>query len=186
MQMAQQGNLIPVYQEFLADTETPVSAYLKLSDGSYSYLLESADGGKRWGRYSFIGCKPYIRAVVRDGDMEIWQGDKLKILKNVRNPLFILRDLGAKFKPVTVKELPPFQGGLVGFVNYDLVRRWERLPDISPTDKMLPEAIFIACRHLIVFDHFTHMVKVVAFAFNFKRQCVHALRPETQYLKSRL
>jgi anthranilate synthase component 1 len=72
--------------------------------------------------------------------------------------------LSTKFKAVTVKELPPFQGGLVGFFNYDLVRKWERLPSISPTDKMLPEAIFIACRHLIVFDHFTHMVKVVAFA----------------------
>ena len=74
-QMAQQGNLIPVYQEFLADTETPVSAYLKLRDGSYSYLLESADGGKRWGRYSFIGCKPYLSVVSRDREIEIWQED---------------------------------------------------------------------------------------------------------------
>jgi anthranilate synthase component 1 len=163
-QMAQQGNLIPVYQEFLADTETPVSAYLKLRNDSYSYLLESADGGKRWGRYSFIGCKPYIRAVSRDGDMEIWQADKLEILKDVRNPLDILRDLNATFKPVTVKDLPPFQGGLVGYFNYDLVRKWERLPGISPIDRGLPEAIFTACRHLIVFDHFSHMINVVAFA----------------------
>lgn len=161
--MAQQGNLIPVYQEFLADTETPVSAYLKLRNDSYSYLLESADGGKRWGRYSFIGCRPYIRAVLRDGDMEIWQGEKLEILKDIRNPLHILRDLNAKFKPVTVKDLPPFQGGLVGYLNYDLVRKWERLPGIFPIDRGLPEAIFTAFRHLIVFDHFTHMIKVVAF-----------------------
>ncbi|HJO61229.1 MAG TPA: anthranilate synthase component I, partial [Desulfobacterales bacterium] len=70
--MAQLGNLIPVYREFLADTETPVSAYLKLRDNSYSYLLESANGGKRWGRYSFKGHKPYIRAVSRDRHMEIW------------------------------------------------------------------------------------------------------------------
>ena len=162
--MAQQGNLIPVYQEFLADTETPVSAYLKLRDSSYSYLLESADGGKRWGRYSFIGCKPYIRAVARNGDMEIWHEDNLEILKDVRNPLQILRDLGATFKPVTVKDLPPFQGGLVGYLNYDLIRKWERLPKISQIDREHPEAIFIACRCLIVFDHFTHMVKVVVFA----------------------
>ena len=56
--MADKGNLIPVYREFLADTETPVSFYLKIKDKSFSYLLESADGGKRWGRYSFIGYKP--------------------------------------------------------------------------------------------------------------------------------
>jgi anthranilate synthase component 1 len=162
--MAQQGNLIPVYQEFLADTETPVSAYLKLRDGSYSYLLESADGGKRWGRYSFIGCKPYLSVVSRDRDVEIWQEDAQEILKKTGNPLDILRELSAKFRPVTVKDLPPFQGGLVGYCNYDLVRKWEHLPGIAPVDHKLPEAVFTACRCLIIFDHFTHMVKVVAFA----------------------
>ena len=184
MQMAQQGNLIPVYQEFLADTETPVSAYLKLRDGSYSYLLESADGGKRWGRYSFIGCKPNIRAVVRDGNMEIWQEDKLEILKDVRNPLQRLRDLVATFRPVTVKGLPPFQGGLVGYLNYDLVRKWERLPGISRIDRENPEAVFIACRHLIIFDHFTHMIKAVTFAhlsgkMNLEQTYVQACREVT-------
>jgi anthranilate synthase component 1 len=163
-QMAQQGNLIPVYQEFLADTETPVSAYLKLRDGSYSYLLESADGGKRWGRYSFIGCKPYLSVVSRDRDVEIWQEDAQEILKKTGNPLDILRELSAKFRPVTVKDLPPFQGGLVGYCNYDLIRKWEHLPGIAPVDHKLPEAVFTACRRLIIFDHFTHMVKVVAFA----------------------
>jgi anthranilate synthase component 1 len=163
-EMSQQGNLIPIYQEFLADTETPVSAYLKLRNGSNSYLLESADGGKRWGRYSFIGCNPFIRVISRDGRMEICTGDKREVLEKVRNPMEVLRDLNAKIKPVTTDDLPPFQGGLVGFVNYDLVRTWERLPGISPINRSLPEAIFAACRNLIIFDHFTHMIKVVAFA----------------------
>ena len=163
-QMAQHGNLIPIYQEFLADTETPVSAYLKLRDGSYSYLLESADGGKRWGRYSFIGCKPFIEAVSRNGDMAIRQGDKIKELKDIGNPLEVLRGISAEYKPVTVDDLPPFQGGLVGYFNYDLVRKWERLPGMKPIERDLPESIFTACRHLIVFDHFSHMIKVVVFA----------------------
>jgi anthranilate synthase component 1 len=163
-EMAQHGNLIPVYQEFLADTETPVSAYLKLRDGSYSYLLESADGGMRWGRYSFIGCKPYLSVVSRNGEMEIWQEDAHQIRKDVANPLDILRELNTKFKPVTVGDLPPFQGGLVGYCNYDLVRKWEHLPGIASMDPDLPEAVFTACRRLIIFDHFTHMIKVVAFA----------------------
>jgi anthranilate synthase component 1 len=93
--MAQHGNLIPVYQEFMADTETPVSAYLKLRNGSYSYLLESADGGNRWGRYSFIGCKPFIEVVSRNGDMAIRQGDKIEEFKEVGNPLEILREISA-------------------------------------------------------------------------------------------
>jgi len=163
--MAREGNLIPVYREFLADTETPVSAYLKLRDDSYSYLLESADGGKRWGRYSFIGCRPFIRTVSRNGDMMIRQGDQMEVLKDVGNPLEVLRDLSAKFKPVAVDNLPPFQGGLVGYFNYDLVRKWERLPGARPIARDLPESIFIACRHLIVFDHFSHMIKVVVFAY---------------------
>ena len=163
-EMAQHGNLIPVYQEFLADTETPVSAYLKLRDGSYSYLLESADGGMRWGRYSFIGCKPYLSVISRKGEMEIWQEDAHQIRKDVANPLDILRELNTKFKPVTVGDLPPFQGGLVGYCNYDLVRKWEHLPGIASMDPDLPEAVFTACRRLIIFDHFTHMIKVVAFA----------------------
>ena len=162
-QMARQGNLIPVYQEFLADTETPVSAYLKLKDGAYSYLLESADHAKRWGRYSFIGCKPYLRVLARDGGMEIWNGDELERLTNVANPLDAIRGVSAKFKPVIAEDLPPFQGGLVGYVNYDLVRTWERLPGIAPVERDLPEAIFAACRDLIVFDHFTHMVTAIAF-----------------------
>lgn len=162
--MAREGNLVPVYQEFLADTETPVSAYLKLRDASYSYLLESADGGKRWGRYSFIGCKPYLSVVTRDSQVEIWREDALETIKAAANPLDILKELSAEFKPVTVKDLPPFQGGLVGYLNYDLVRKWEHLPGIAPVGHNLPEAVFTACRRLIIFDHFTHMVKVVAFA----------------------
>lgn len=162
--MAQAGNLIPVYQEFLADTETPVSAYLKLKDDSYSYLLESAEGGKHWGRYSFIGRMPYLCAISRDSHMEIKEGDEKKVLKDIGNPLDVMRRLCAKFKPVSDGDLPPFQGGFVGFFNYDLIRKWEHLPDILPADRMQPEAIFIACRHLIIFDHVTHMIKVVAFA----------------------
>jgi anthranilate synthase component 1 len=160
-QMAHKGNLIPVYQEFLADIETPVSAYLKLKDDSYAYLLESAEGGKRWGRYSFIGCMPYLRAISRDSTVEILEEGENKVLKDVRNPLDVMRDLCAKFKPVAVNDLPPYQGGFVGFFNYDLVRKWEHLPHISPADKKQPEAVFIACRYLIIFDHFTHMIKAV-------------------------
>ena len=162
--MARQGNLIPVYQEYLADTETPVSAYLKLRDDSYSYLLESADGGKRWGRYSFIGCKPFIKTVSRNGDMTVWQNGRMEELKDVGNPLDVLRELNTKLKPVTVDDLPPFQGGLVGYFNYDLVRKWEHLPGVKPMERDLPESIFTACRHLIVFDHFSHMINVVVFA----------------------
>jgi len=162
--MATHGNLIPVFQEFLADTETPVSAYLKIRDSSFSYLLESADGGKRWGRYSFIGYKPSLIVILRHHEMEIWGEGKKETLRDVENPLHVLRELSAKFNPVTVRDLPPFQGGLVGYFNYDLIRTWERLPGISPENHNMPEAVFTAARRMIIFDHLTHMIRVVAFA----------------------
>jgi anthranilate synthase component 1 len=163
--MASQGNLIPVYEEFLADTETPVSAYLKIRDKSFSYLLESANGGKKWGRYSFIGYKPRLITISRDRGMEIRRnGNRREFLKDLSNPLLVLKELSARYKPVTVEDLSPFQGGLVGYFNYDLIRTWENLPGISPEDHDQPEAIFTASRRLVVFDHLTHSIKVVAFA----------------------
>ena len=162
--MAKQGNLIPVYAEFLSDMETPVSAYLKIKDKSFSYLLESADRGERWGRYSFIGHKPYLTVLYRDQTAEIINGADKKILNNVSDPLKVLRELRRQFTPVVVDGLSPFQGGFVGYVNYDLVRKWEHIPGISPEDRALPEAIFTVSGSLIIFDHLTHLIKVVAFA----------------------
>ncbi len=163
-QMAKQGNLIPVYEEFLADIETPVSAYLKIQDKSYSYLLESAEGGERWGRYSFIGYKPYIVVLSRGQEVEIWEGSEKKVLKDVDNPLDVLRDVNRRFSQVTSDDLSPFQGGLVGFFNFDLIRKWEYLPGFSPEDKDMPECIFTAARRLIIFDHLKHRMTLVAFA----------------------
>jgi anthranilate synthase component 1 len=162
--MLRHGNLIPVYHEFLADTETPVSAYLKIKDKSFSYLLESADGGNRWGRYSFIGYKPFLIAISRGQEMEILESNEKKIIKDVGNPLNVLKDLIQKFKPVTIQGLSPFQGGLVGYFNYDLVRKWEWLPGVSPEDASVPETLFTVSRRMIIFDNLTHQIKVVAFA----------------------
>ena len=163
--MAEEGNLIPVYREFLGDTETPVAAYMKIRDKSFSYLLESADRGKRWGRYSFIGYKPYLTVLSRDRQIEVQEGKEKRILKDVGDPLNVLRQLSQQFIPVGAKDLSPFQGGLVGYFNYDLVRNWERLPGLSPEEPDQPECIFTASRRLIIFDHLTHQIKVVTFAY---------------------
>ncbi|MBN2062450.1 MAG: anthranilate synthase component I [Deltaproteobacteria bacterium] len=162
--MCEQGNLIPVYTELLADTETPVSAYLKIKDKGYSFLLESADGGKHWGRYSFIGYKPFLIVSSRDGEILVREGDKKETIKGIENPLLKLRELNSAFKPVTLKDLPPFQGGFVGYINYDIIRKWEHLPGIIPEDRELPETIFTVCRRMIIFDHYSHMIRIVAFA----------------------
>ena len=163
--MAGKGNLIPVHQEFLADTETPVSVYLRVKDRPYSYLLESADGGERWGRYSIIGYEPYLTALSYNHEMEIeYRSGKKEVIRNLSNPLLVLRDICRRFMPVEADLVSPFQGGLVGYCNYDVIRRWERLPRGSSEDPSLPEAIFTISGKLIIFDHLTHKVRVVAFA----------------------
>ena len=161
--MTAQGNLIPVYGEFLADTETPVSAYLKIKDKAFSYLLESADGVTSWGRYSFIGYKPHVTARFMDPKMEITRDGKTETLDRIKNPLKVLRDLASEYRSVPSEDLPPFQGGLVGFFNYDLIRTWEPVPGDGPDSKM-PECVFTASRRLIIFDHLTHKITVVAHA----------------------
>ena len=112
--MAAQGNLIPVYGEFLADTETPVSAYLKIKDKAFSYLLESADGGTTWGRYSFIGYKPFLVARFKNRQMEISKGDETILLSQVENPLAVLRDLASQYSFGGVKRPSPVSRGARG------------------------------------------------------------------------
>ncbi|MBW2708973.1 MAG: anthranilate synthase component I [Deltaproteobacteria bacterium] len=176
--MAAQGNLIPVYGEFLADTETPVSAYLKIKNKVFSYLLESADGGTSWGRYSFIGYKPLLVVRFVDQRMEITRDDETETLSHVENPLEILRDLTSRYRSVASDDLPPFQGGLVGFFNYDLIRTWEPVPGNCP-DANMPECIFTASRRLIIFDHLTHKITVVAHAHLSENK-----DPEAAYLEA--
>jgi anthranilate synthase component 1 len=159
--LAVKGNLIPVYKEFLADTETPVSAYLKIRNGSFSFLLESAEFGKRWGRYSFIGYDPFLVVFVRDQEMEIRNGSRETSLKSVENPFAVLRELNRKFRPAGGREDLLFPGGLVGFCNYDLVRKWEPTGGCSTSGQDGPESIFMAPGRLMVFDHLTHRMKVV-------------------------
>src|SRR5664279_4035569 len=105
LELAKQGNLIPVYREIIADAETPVSAYQKLQKSGGSFLLESVEGGEHIGRYSFLGTHPrkVIRVDKADGS----------------DPLELVEKEMAQFKPVTLPGLPRFTGGAVGFLGYE-------------------------------------------------------------------
>ena len=146
-----EGNLVPIYREVAADLETPVSAYLKLREGPYSFLLESVEGGERLARYSFIGTNPY--RVLRTGDGQEWEGDPL---------IPIEAELG-QYREVRVHGLPALTGGAVGYVAYDAVRHWEPRMEREHSDPLgLPEAMFLFCDSMIVFDHIHHTMKIVA------------------------
>ncbi len=157
--------LVPVFAEFIADGETPISAFLKLAGGGPSYLLESAERGERVGRYSFLGFHPLWTAVSRDGCTVVRPGDAAdggseRVLPG--SPLAALRALLGRELVAPVPGVPPFFGGAVGYLGYDVVRHWERLPAPPPADPDLPEAAFAVTEVVVAFDHLLHRLFVVA------------------------
>jgi len=149
-QLKQYGNLVPVCRDIQADLETPVSAYLKIACGNYSFLLESVEGGERLARYSFIGTEPSL--VIRTGN------------ENPVDPLKLVERELAQFRPVPIANLPRFHGGMVGYLSYEVARYFERLPCPDQDPQRLPESVLMLADTLLVFDHVTHKIKVVSHA----------------------
>jgi anthranilate synthase component 1 len=164
-QLAKEGNFIPIYTELLADMETPVTAYLKLKNKDFSFLLESAERGERWGRYSFLGFNPLLTITYEYPEMVIDGPVRSYHYAEVKDPLPLLREVTQRFKLIPSPDLPRFQGGLVGYFAYDVVRCWERLPNKAKKDLPVPEAIFILPQDLVIFDHFKHKMQIVSFAY---------------------
>jgi anthranilate synthase component 1 len=164
--VARQGNLVPVYREVLADLETPVSAYLKVAGGPYSFLLESVEGGERVARYSFIGAnaQKVIRTGIRGAPAKSpRRKGKLEDYGKI-DPLIPIEKVLKKYKPVAVDGLPRFHGGAVGYLAYEAVGYFEKLPSPSADPLGLPEAIFMLTDTLVVFDHVKHKIKIVGHA----------------------
>jgi len=157
------GNLIPVWQEVLADFDTPVSAFKKIEFGKYSFLLESVEGGEKWGRYSFLGSEPTVIFKSKNGNIEITENGKTK--KSKGNPIDALRDLLSRYKPVADPELPRFHGGAVGYFSYDVVRHVEDLPEIGVDDLGLWDALFMITDSVLVFDNVNHKIKIIYNAY---------------------
>ena len=135
------GNLVPVYHEIIADLETPVSAYLKIARGNYSFLLESVEGGEHIARYSFIGTEPSL--ILKAGG------------KKPVDPLLLIEKEFSQFRAVPITGLPRFHGGMVGYLSYEVARHFERLPspDLDPLG--LPEFMLMLADTMLVFDHLT-------------------------------
>src|SRR3954453_18767107 len=168
-ELAAQGRLCFVYREVLADTDTPVSAFAKLGRGPYSFLLESVVGGDKWAAYRFAGVRP--RAVVRAGGSAVEilnpaDDGSFRVAERVTaaEPLRFLDEYLAKLTPAVPPGLPRFFGGAVGWLGYDIVRSFERLPSTKPDDLGLPELCFAITDTVVVFDNLRGTVKVVASA----------------------
>ncbi|MDO6441400.1 MULTISPECIES: anthranilate synthase component I [unclassified Marinobacter] len=154
--LAQAGfNRIPVYREVLADMDTPLSTYLKLASGPYSYLFESVQGGEKWGRYSIIGLPSQEVLKVYDHRVEIRQHGELVETAEVDDPLAFVAGYQERFNAPDLEELPRFNGGLVGYFGYDTVRYIEkRLAATCPPDRIgTPDILLMVSNELVVFDN---------------------------------
>ena len=160
--LAAQANLIPVRREILADCDTPVSTFLRVGNRGPAFLMESVEGGESVARYSFLGFKPRLivesrgtqirRRYLRDGRVETSES---------ADPLSALRDMLADVNPAHIEGLPPFHGGFVGYLAYDAVRRFERLPDTVDDSLALPDATFMLADRVLGFDRARNVIQVV-------------------------
>lgn len=154
-----------VYRDVLADVETPVSAYWKLShDETFSFLLESVTGGEQVSRYSFLGVRP--RSVLRvkngKGQLHTSAGDQPVDLSPGEDPLHLLQREMRIGEAIPVPGLPAFAGGAVGLLSYDIVRYFERLPDSTKDDLQVDDLAMMLADVVVVFDHAKNLIRVVA------------------------
>ena len=161
------GNMVPVYREWRADLETPVSVFLKLAGMAPAFLLESVEQGQHLGRYSFIGLNPSLVLETRGLEGTIRRrGQESKVALGHQpqgpDPLHVLQGLLSQRPVVKTQGLPRFFGGAVGYVSYDTVRFFETLPE-APRDQLgLPDSVFMFPEILVIFDHIQHRMKIVS------------------------
>jgi anthranilate synthase component I len=160
-ELAARYPVVPVWQTVLADVQTPVAAFLRLEGGlGNAFLLESVEGGERWGRYSFIGgdafavVKAISGRVVVEGAPPVAPGER-------EPPLAYMRRLLQACRAPVLSGLPPLHGGAVGFLGYDCVRELEHLPDMPPDDLHLPDAALVLTGTLVALDHLAQRAHVI-------------------------
>src|SRR5262245_8348664 len=168
--LARTHRVVPVIRRLLADGETPVGVYRKLAGGPGSFLLESAEqgaaaGGTAWSRYSFVGVRSLATLTSADG-AAVWLGAPPRGLPTGGDAVAVLRAtvaaLASSAQPETGEDLPPLTGGLVGFLAYDIVRRFERLPRLAIDDMHVPDLGMMLATDLVVLDYFTGTALLVA------------------------
>ncbi len=165
--LAAQGyNRIPLVLETFADLDTPLSLYLKLANQPFSYLLESVQGGERFGRYSIIGLPAKTRIVAYGKQVQVFEGSAVvEVAENI-NPLDFVKSYQARFKTPPYEGLPRFTGGLAGYFGYDTVRYIEKrlAHTIKPDDINVPDVLLMVSEELAVVDNLSGKLYFIVYA----------------------
>ncbi|WP_297888871.1 anthranilate synthase component I [Sulfurihydrogenibium sp.] len=162
--LAKEYNVIPIYKDILLDVDTPLSVYFKItSGGRFNYILESVEKGEKVGRYSFIGSSEnfYIRA--KNSTIEIYNKGKI-FYKETKDPIDEVKNLIKDLKPYKDKNLPPFWGGYIGYIGYDVVKFYEPVGDKNPDILNIPDVYLFLSDEVVAFDNLTNKIKIIVSA----------------------
>jgi anthranilate synthase component I, non-proteobacterial lineages len=178
--LAATGNVLPVCSRILADTETPVTVWMKLfSDTPCSFLLESVTGGDKVARYSFIGGNPFL--TFRSKGLS-WEISGKYTEKGSSNPLQKLREILARYRSVKVDDLPPLCGGAVGYFSYDAIRLCENIPDKNPKDTLLADDVFFGFySDIVAFDNREHKLLLITTIFTEENPSLETAYKEARF-----
>ena len=160
--LARGAGLVPVWREFLFDVDTAVTAYAKLAEPPFGFLLESVVGGEQWARYSFLGTRPRGAWKLERGVVSWWSPEAGWAVVETSDPL---ADLDARLRarePAEVEGLPRFWGGAVGYFAYDVVRQIERLPNPPEDDLALPDGVFVFTDIVLAIDNLKGRARALA------------------------
>src|SRR5271155_2951926 len=155
-------DIIPVCREIPGDLETPVGAFLKIGRGDYAFLLESVRGGEKWARYTFLGAEPSLVFRARGSHLEMIRPGVGVEVCSVDDPFEALRQEVKRHRAPQLDGLPRFFGGAVGFLAYDIVRYFERLPDAPHDDLGTPDLYLMFTDTVLVFDNVRQSLKIIA------------------------
>ncbi len=160
-ELAKANKFIPVSLSLQGDLETPINLFMKLGEQPNSYLLESVEGGEKWARYSYIGRNPIATIIAHENRVTITsrEGDRNEQTGDV---LAIIKEYLAKFQVVDVPGLPDFLGGAVGYLGYDLIRNYERLPNVNQDTLQMPDVHLLVSDEVIVYDHLKQTIQLIA------------------------
>ncbi len=158
--LAERANVIPVYKNILCDTETPVSALLKLKKKP-ALLLESVVGGEKWARYSFICVDPSL-TITGNGKKISLSNGKESVSVTADDPLTVVREILGQFRPLELPELPRFSGGFVGYLAYDVVRSFERIPYRKKPGLDVPDTLLMLFDTILIFDNLKQTLSILS------------------------
>ncbi len=158
--LARENRIVPIWRELLADLITPVAAFSRLCDDGPGFLFESVEHGERWGRWSFIGRNPLVQLRARGNEVTI-TGEFGFTVPVDQGMLVALEAVLANVSPPTIEGLPPFHGGLVGYLGYDVVREVEVLPNPPDDDRDFCDAVMNVIGEIAAFDHFRQRVVLI-------------------------